>query len=115
MSRDYRYGYSLWLDDPKGEDHPNGVSGIIKWDRKRDSSSVHPFDRALQPDEAFFVASPGSDAEDAGWLMTYVYDRRSDRTSLYVIDASDLTAPPVAKVKLPFRVPFGFHGVWVPA
>ncbi|HEX7669079.1 MAG TPA: carotenoid oxygenase family protein, partial [Polyangiaceae bacterium] len=115
MSRDYRYGYSLWLDDPNGQDHPNGVGGIVKWDRKTDSSVVHAILPGVQPDEAFFVASPASDAEDAGWLMTYVYDRRTDRSSLYIIDARDMTAPPIAKIKLPFRVPFGFHGVWVPA
>jgi carotenoid cleavage dioxygenase len=33
---------------------------------------------------------------------------------LVVIDASDVTAGPVATVHLPRRVPTGFHGAWIP-
>jgi carotenoid cleavage dioxygenase len=115
MGRENRYGYALWLSDPKGQNHPNGVGGVVKFDRKSSTSTVHPFDAALQPDEAFFVPAAKDAAEDDGWLLSYVYDRRTDRTSLHIIDASRMDAPPVAKVKLPFRVPFGFHGLWVPA
>ena len=32
-----------------------------------------------------------------------------------VIDAQDFTAEPVARIKIPSRVPFGFHAAWVPA
>jgi len=32
-----------------------------------------------------------------------------------VLDARDITDGPVARVKLPRRVPFGFHGNWMPA
>ena len=33
---------------------------------------------------------------------------------LVVLDGEDLSAPPVARVHLPARVPDGFHGAWVP-
>ncbi|MFP6639260.1 MAG: carotenoid oxygenase family protein, partial [Myxococcota bacterium] len=36
------------------------------------------------------------------------------RSELVVMDASNFQAPPIARVKLPQRVPFGFHGSWVP-
>lgn len=115
MGRENRYGYGLWLSDPNGSQHPNGMRGVVKFDRKNGTSTVHTVDVALQPDEAFFVPAAQDAAEDDGWLLTYVYDRRTDRTSLHIIDAAHMEAGPVAKVKLPFRVPFGFHGVWVPA
>lgn len=115
MGLEHRYGYGLWLGDPTGEGHPNGVRGIVKWDQKNDSSTVHAVDAAQQPDEAFFVPASDGAGEDEGYLFTYVYDRRTDRTELHILDASNVSAKPVAKVKLPFRVPFGFHGVWVPA
>jgi carotenoid cleavage dioxygenase len=112
--RKHRYGYGLWLADPEGQPHPNGVRGIIKLDRDRDTSTVHELDAALQADEAFFVPASATAGEDEGWLLTYVYDRRTERTALHIIDATDMTKGPVAKVWLPFRIPFGFHGFWVP-
>jgi carotenoid cleavage dioxygenase-like enzyme len=115
MTLEHRYGYGLWLKDPGEDGNLAGMQGVIKWDRQKDTSSVHEFSSALQPDEAFFVPRSEDSDEGDGFLMTYVYDRSTDRTDLYILDATDMGAKPLAKVKLPFRVPFGFHGLWVPA
>ncbi|QIS20568.1 dioxygenase [Nocardia terpenica] len=64
--------------------------------------------------EAVFVPAPDADAEDAGWLLSIVTDRDGRSSRLLVLDASDLAAPPVARVHLPRRVPTGFHGSWIP-
>jgi carotenoid cleavage dioxygenase len=64
--------------------------------------------------EAVFVPASPDAAEDEGWLLAPVYDRATDRSDVVVLDARDLTAPPVATVHLPVRIPFGFHGSWVP-
>jgi carotenoid cleavage dioxygenase len=47
-------------------------------------------------------------------VLTLVYDRGRNASELAILDASRFDAPPVAMVKLPQRVPFGFHGNWVP-
>ena len=49
----------------------------------------------------------------ASWLITFTADHEG-RSEAHVIDARDVTAPPLARVKLPRRVPIGFHGVWAP-
>ena len=54
-------------------------------------------------------------AEDDGWLLSLVYDPGVDRSDLVVLSATDPFAGPVATVKLPGRVPMGFHGNWIPA
>jgi len=46
--------------------------------------------------------------------MTYVYNAATDDSEFVIFDASTMSAEPVATVQLP-RVPFGFHGSWVPA
>ncbi len=52
-------------------------------------------------------------AEDDGVLMGYVYDQSTDRSELAILDAQ--TLQDVASIKLPHRVPAGFHGNWVPS
>ena len=47
-----------------------------------------------------------------GVLMGYVYDRTADRSELAILDAQ--TLQDVASIKVPHRVPAGFHGNWVP-
>jgi len=61
-----------------------------------------------------FVPRAGASAEDDGWVMSYVYDAATDRSDVVVLDARDFGGDPVATVHLPVRVPFGFHGSWVP-
>ena len=46
--------------------------------------------------------------------MTFVYDEASRKSELVVLNAQDLAAPPIATVHLPVRVPYGFHGSWIP-
>ena len=62
--------------------------------------------------EPFFVA--GGSGEGEGWLLTYTYDHARDRSTFLVLDAQDVERGPVAEIALPQRVPYGFHGVWVP-
>ena len=64
--------------------------------------------------EAFFVPDPSRRGEDAGFLVSYVHDEGEGRSELVVYDAQRLPAPPVARVALPARVPFGFHVHHVP-
>jgi carotenoid cleavage dioxygenase len=57
---------------------------------------------------------PVGGGEDEGFLLSYVYDRRDESSALVVLDAADIAAGPVATVRLPQRVPYGFHATWVP-
>jgi carotenoid cleavage dioxygenase len=43
-----------------------------------------------------------------------VYDPAADTSQLLVLNADDFTGEPQAVVHLPRRVPFGFHGNWIP-
>ena len=45
--------------------------------------------------------------------MTYVYDALKQSSSFVVYDAHTFSSEPVARVRLPQRVPFGFHGLFL--
>jgi carotenoid cleavage dioxygenase len=62
-----------------------------------------------------FAPSRDGGAEDEGYVMTIVHDTATEQSRLVIIDARDFSAPPVATVYLPQRVPYGAHGSWVPS
>ncbi|KAJ0666454.1 putative 9-cis-epoxycarotenoid dioxygenase [Helianthus annuus] len=57
-----------------------------------------------------FVAKPESTEEDDGWIVTFAHDEESDTSYVLVVDAKNFGEEPIAKIKLPQRVPYGFHG-----
>ncbi|KAF9574425.1 hypothetical protein EC968_006585 [Mortierella alpina] len=95
------------------------------------TSQTHRFGPHTYGGEALFVPNaPRKDGqpleEDDGHLLVYVYDERQmedgvakrDKeqvTELWIFDAKTVGQEhgPVAKVKIPRRVPYGFHGLLV--
>jgi carotenoid cleavage dioxygenase len=63
--------------------------------------------------EPVFVPDPNGKDEDSGWLVTYVYDEIEGTSEMVVVDAKNMSAAPLARVVVPQRVPYGFHGAWV--
>jgi carotenoid cleavage dioxygenase len=68
----------------------------------------------VAPSELVFVPAGAGAGEDEGWLVGFAYDRARDASDFVVLDAARFAGPPVARVRLPARVPFGFHGNWIP-
>ncbi|MFI0447151.1 carotenoid oxygenase family protein [Actinomadura sp. 6N118] len=85
---------------------------IVKYDLRTGSSEALELGPDLTPGEAVFVPAQGARAEDEGWLLSIVSDLAGTRSELLVLDASDLSR--TASVRLPRRVPAGFHGSWIP-
>jgi len=56
----------------------------------------------------------GAIAEDDGWIMSYIYDGDRNLSDVVFLDAQDFGGDPVATIRLPVRVPYGFHGGWAP-
>ena len=88
---------------------------IVKYDTRTGRTWTHELGPGRFASEAPFAARPGARDEDDGWLVSFVHDAGRDRSELWVLDARDLAAPPVARVALPQRVPIGFHACWVGA
>jgi carotenoid cleavage dioxygenase len=88
-------------------------SGLIKYHLSQSESQTHEFGEGRYGGEAVFVPRPGATIEDDGWLVTFVYDQKSQTSELIVLNAQDVTSQPVARVLIPQRVPYGFHGTWI--
>ena len=114
QGRENRFNYGMQLV-PQSADYPMHPEGVLKHDRSTGSVEIWDTGISVQPDEAIFVPHPSETAEDAGWLLSMVYNRVEDCSELVILDASDVPGGPIARVKMPRRVPFGFHGLWVPS
>ena len=78
-----------------------------------DSASFGPGTAISEP-----VHVPSKTPGHDGWLIVEV-DRQLDpehhASELYVLDATNISAPPLARVKVPFMLHPQIHGCWVPA
>jgi carotenoid cleavage dioxygenase len=106
VGRRHRYGYTAAFLESD--------SALVKHDLDRGTSEVRPLRSGGGSSEAVFVPSEVDAGEDDGWVLSLVYDADRDSSDLLVLNAADFTGEPAAVVHLPQRVPFGFHGNWVP-
>ena len=107
----HRYG---WVAAPRAGTGDFGEPGVVvKYDVATGSTETHDFGANGYPGEFVFVPASDAAAEDEGWAIGLVYDRSTDTSNLVILDGRSPSAPPVATIHLPRRVPFGFHGSWV--
>src|SRR5215470_11736216 len=107
--QDYRCAYTAhWWGD-KVSSGP-----LYKHDVRSGRTEVHDFGPGHASLEPVFVPRSGATGEDDGYVMAYVFDAERNASDVVILSAQDFTGPPLAVVELPVRVPFGFHGDWVP-
>ncbi|MGW0460762.1 carotenoid oxygenase family protein [Streptomyces tendae] len=108
--RRHRYGY---FATTRGLTADVMSDGLARHDYLQDVTTVvdGPAD-LTSPSEPVFVARENSRSEDDGYLLSLWWNRATGLSELLVHDASELRRTPLARVRLPSRVPFGFHGSW---
>jgi carotenoid cleavage dioxygenase-like enzyme len=108
----YHYAYTMGL--PAG-DFAIGDTKLYKHDLAEGTRQIHEFGAGRYPGEFVFVPRAHDAPEGDGWLVGLVIDLPKETTDLAIIDAQNFESTPVASIRLPHRVPPGFHGNWVPA
>jgi len=103
MGKKHRYGYTMHLS----------MEGYTKYDLEKGKSETHLNGKGRFGGEGVFVPRPDAKQEDDGWLLSYVHDETAGKSELVVIDCREFRKPPPARVVLPQRVPYGFHGTWI--
>ncbi|KAG9139982.1 hypothetical protein Leryth_010508 [Lithospermum erythrorhizon] len=118
-----RYVYAS-IGDPQPK-----VAGVVKvdvsvaeGDRRDCIVASRIYGDGCYGGEPFFVPKVPSDNnndndnnidEDDGYLVTYVHNENNGESRFLVMDAKSPDLEIVADVKLPRRVPYGFHGLFV--
>jgi 9-cis-epoxycarotenoid dioxygenase len=106
LGRKSRYAY-LAIAEPWPK-----VSGFAKVDLLMGNIHRFMYGESKFGGEPYFLScESNSGREDDGYILSYVHDEQASESELLIINATDMRLE--ATVKLPSRVPYGFHGTFI--
>lgn len=119
----FRYGYTasnadladsfMAADEPRTADAL--ANRVLKYDLVKGEIAERLYGEGALVGEPIFTPAAGAVEEDHGYILLTVFDPARGASDLEILDARDITAPPLATIHLPARLPIGFHGSWVPS
>ncbi|KAE8688984.1 Carotenoid cleavage dioxygenase 8 [Hibiscus syriacus] len=110
LGKKYRHAYACGAQRPFN--FPNTLTKVISLlinHHPKRAKNWH--DEGAVPSEPFFVARPGATEEDDGVVISLISEKNGGGYAL-VLDGS--TFQEIARAKLPYGLPYGLHGCWVP-
>jgi carotenoid cleavage dioxygenase len=114
--RKYRHGFSGGGSNPLGGapafDRSPGFDSVLHYDLETGQKRLHTLPTGDSVGEPIFVPRSPDAAEGDGFLLALVHRGAENRSDLLILDAQNVDAAALATVKLPHRVPYGFHGNW---
>jgi carotenoid cleavage dioxygenase len=115
LGRKHRFGYMAagW---PAAQAQQVPIfKAVHKYDLERGTCEVRDCGAGNGVGEPLFVPRHPDAAEDDGYVLVLVYNSACNASEFLILDARNIAGDPVASVRLPHRVPYGFHGNWVAA
>jgi carotenoid cleavage dioxygenase-like enzyme len=107
--RSYRFLYAA--EQPTNTE----IRGVVRYDLGSGSMQRYKVPKGDQNSEPVFVSRAMASGEDDGWLLVCVYRHTTDTSDLVILDGRNIESDPLATVRLPRRIPAGFHGTWLPS
>ena len=86
---------------------------LVKYDHESGTRTRYDYDPGWYASEAPFARRLGGEGEDDGYVVTIATEAGSLRSECWVLLAREIERGPIARVKLPSRVPCGFHAKWI--
>lgn len=105
-----RYGYLQAIP----YEIPATFDALIKVDLETGTHDRYDYGPGIYGSEAPFAGRPGATDEDDGYVITFVTDTHDWSSACWIFDARHVAGGPIAKVKIPHRIPAGFHAAWMP-
>jgi len=101
----YRHG---WFAGSRQD----GLDTLVHVDHASGRRTLSALPAGDATSEPVFVPRTPDAAEGDGWLLAVIWRAADQRSELVVLRADAINDGPVATIRLPQRVPFGFHGNW---
>ena len=114
VGRRHRHVFSLAQLPRRDEAHPL-LNALARQDVETGKTQVFRFPSHVIPEEHLFVSGPGNSGSGVGWVIGTALDVRRAATQLSVFDAEHVDDGPLATFRLPYALPLGLHGRFVPA
>lgn len=108
----YRHG---WYAANVGHRNPLIFNSIAHIDHKTGARKTLTFKPGDSAGEPIFIPRSAGAPEGDGYVIVLVHRAATNTSEFLVLNAQDIAGKPEATLKLPRRVPAGFHGNWVAA
>jgi carotenoid cleavage dioxygenase-like enzyme len=105
----HRHG---WFACAKPGSQSEALCGVAHLDRSTGRRQTYLLPGGDQISEPVFA--PRGPEEGDGWIMAVAWRAAEERSEVLLFEAREVQSGPIATVKMPQRIPFGFHGSWVP-
>lgn len=83
---------------------------IARFEPNTQTLTVADLGEHRYPSEPLYA--PSLTQPDRGWVLTVVFDGKTDTSEVWVFDADGLDGEPVCRLGLPSVIPLSFHGTW---
>jgi len=125
QGRPFRFGYGAAFDLSAQAGRRASVAGVggplfhalVKHDLQSGKTVTWEAGGETFLGEPVFVPRQGAgdtaEDEDDGYLLVHAHDEASRQSELLILDARAFGELPVCRIRMPRRVPYGFHAGWV--
>ena len=104
---------TLLARSPGMDARVHGYDGVLTL--QGDTPRPYTYGQGWIAEEHVYVPASPTAPEGRGWVLGTAYHWPTERTTLSVFDAQAVDAGPVARIALPYGLPLGLHGQFVPA
>lgn len=88
---------------------------VVRFDLRTGAALRHQLPDHLRADRPVFISDPEGHGDDEGWLAVACFDAETRRSSVVVLDGTNVSGPPQSVIRLPARLAFGVTGLFLPA